>query len=347
MVCKPAIASMSLGRAWVHDFHEKVKQASEAGFKGIEIFYEDLEYIAKSHAEGQAQEQESPAPAEEFLLSAAREIREMCDQVELIVIGLQPFLFYEGLLDREEHKARIRKLKTWFKIVKILRTDIIQVPSNFQAAGISGDMDLIVQDLTEIADLGLQETPPVRFAYENLSWGTFVDTWETLWEIVCGVDRPNFGCCLDTFNIAGRIWADPASPTGKTPDADAVLKTSLENLVKTVDLKKVFYLQVVDAERLSKPLVEGHIFYVEGQPARMSWSRNARVFPFEYDRGAYLPVVEIARAFTHGLGYKGWISLELFSRTMSDPDPTVPRTHAQRGFAAWEKLVKELHRDSE
>jgi 4-hydroxyphenylpyruvate dioxygenase len=156
------------GRAWVHNFHEKAKQASEAGFKGIEIFYEDLEYVVKSHAGGHRQEG-SETPDEEFLLSAAREIRETYDRVGMMIIAMKPFLFYEGLLDRDEHKAKIRKLKTWFRIVKILGTDIIQIPSNFQPQGISGDMDLIVQDMTEIADLGLQESPPVRFAYENLA----------------------------------------------------------------------------------------------------------------------------------------------------------------------------------
>jgi 4-hydroxyphenylpyruvate dioxygenase len=76
------------------------------------------------------------------------------------------------------------------------------------------------------------------------------------------------------------MWADPATPTGKISNAGTVLKTSLEALVKTVKLNKVFHLQVVDAERMMEPLVEGHPFYVEGQPARMSWSRNARAFPF-------------------------------------------------------------------
>lgn len=34
---------MSLGRTWVHVLPENLAGASEAGFKGVEIFYEDLE----------------------------------------------------------------------------------------------------------------------------------------------------------------------------------------------------------------------------------------------------------------------------------------------------------------
>jgi len=341
MSYRPAIASMSLGRAAIHDFHEKIKQASDAGFNGIEIFYEDLEYLAKKHV-GADQKVDSSALNEFALLSGAREARDACDKGSLTIIGLQPFLFYEGLIDREEHKAKIQKLKTWFKIVKILGTDIIQIPTNFQPTGISGDLDLIVEDLKEVADLGLQESPPVKFAYENLAWGTYIDTWELLWEVVTRIDRPNFGCCLDTFNIAGRVWADPTSSTGKTQNADKELSISLAKLVKTINVKKVFYVQVVDAERMKTPLVEGHPWHVDRQPARMSWSRNARLFLYEKDRGGYLPVIEVAKALLHDLGYSGWVSMELFSRTMFDPSPDTPRTHAQRGFRSWQRLAEEL-----
>jgi 4-hydroxyphenylpyruvate dioxygenase len=332
MTCKPAIASMSLGRAWVHELPNKLTQARNAGFRGIEIFFEDLEYLAKSYGELTTENQ----------LKAAEEIRKLCDERDLTIIGLQPFLFYEGLIDREEHKKRIEKLHVWFRIAKILGTDTIQIPTNFQVSGISGDMDLIVQDMIEVADLGSKQSPVVRFAYENLAWGTFVDTWEKVWEIVQRVDRPNFGMCLDTFNIVGRVWADPASPTGKTPNAEEFLKRSIERLVKTVDIRKVFYIQVVDAERMESPLVEGHAFYVEGQPSRMSWSRNARLFLYEQDKGGYMPVVDVARAFIEGLGYVGWVSMELFSRTMADPAPETPKAHAERGIRSWKKLVEEL-----
>ena len=339
MSFKPAIASMSLGRAWVHSFDVKMREAAKAGFKGVEIFYEDLEYIAKGYMKEQ---QKDTMPDEQALLSASRTIKKICDELGLEIIGLQPFLFYEGLIDREAHKVKIQKLKIWLKIVKILGTDIIQIPSNFQQNGISGDLDLIVADMQELADLGIQEQPPIRFAYENLAWATFVDTWEVLWAVVKKVNRPNFGCCLDTFNIAGRVWADPASESGKTENADETLKACLKSLVGTIDVEKVFYIQVVDGEKLGQPLVEGHPWYVEGQPARMSWSRNARVFLFEEDRGGYLPVVDVAKAFVKELKYCGWVSMELFSRTTSEPDDRVPHSHAQRGYSSWLKVVEEL-----
>lgn len=199
----------------------------------------------------------------EHLLIAAGEVKKLCDTYGLTMIGLQPFLFYEGLTDRNEHARKIEKLKLWFRIVKLLGTDIIQIPTNFLTENVTGDMDLIVQDMVEIVDLGLQENPPVRFVYEILAWGTYIDTWDQMWEVAKRVGRPNIGCCVDMFNIAGRAWADPASITGTTPNTTSDLKESIERLVRMVDVQKVFYIQAVDAKRILSPLTEGHPFHVE------------------------------------------------------------------------------------
>ena len=328
---------MSLGRAWVHSLPNKLDQAAANHFSGIEVFFEDLEYLARS----QSNLPSSATPSPEASLHAAHTIRTLCDERDLTIIGLQPFMHYEGLLDRIEHASRIEKLKLWFNIAKVLGTDTIQIPANFLAKEeISGDMELVVQDLRQIADMGLQESPAIRFAYENLCWSTYFDTWEQGWEIVQKVDRPNFGLCLDTYNIAGRVYADPSSRSGKTPNADEDMKLSLERLIKMVDVKKVFYIQVVDAEKMREPLVNGHAFYDSSQPARMSWSRNARLFAFE--DGGYLPVMDVTKAIIEGLGYEGWVSMELFSRTMAEPGKEVPAEHAKRAAIAWEKIQREI-----
>ena len=345
---RPAVASMSLGRAFAgHRLDHKIACAAQHGFAGIEIFYEDLEYLAKEpgHSSGDS------TPSEDQLLAASCLLREMCQTNGLEIIGLQPFLFYEGLVDRKEHTWMVEKMQLWFKIAKILGTDIIQIPTQFRRdEGVTGDMDVIVQDMVEVADLGLKEDPPIKFAYENLAWGTFIDNWEGLWEVVRRVDRWNFGMCLDTFNIVGRVWADPASEDGTNgPDSDRVLKASLSALVKSIDVKKVWYVQVVGAERLSSPLVKGHNWYVEGQPARMSWSRNARLFYGEEDLGQYLPIDRAARALLDpvdkgGLGFEGWVSMELFSRTMAETHRTVPDEHARRAGESWKRLSEDLNR---
>jgi len=334
MPYKPAIASMSLGRAWCHSLDRKLDMAKKYGFKGIELFFEDLEYVAKDMDGGLTPQNQ---------IEAAKIIRRLCDERGITIICLQPFWQYEGLKDRREHAARIEKMKLWFKIAHVLGTDVIQIPSSFlKEEEISSDFHLIVQDMIEVAEMGLKEEPVIKFAYESLAWATYVDTWELCWEVIERVDRPNFGACLDTFNIAGRVYADPASPSGKTPNADAEIKASVERLIKTVDVNKVFFVQVVDAERLERPLVKGHEYYNPEQPTRMSWSRNCRLFYGEQALGGYLPIKEIAEAFLKGIGYEGFVSMELFSRVMAYPDPEIPEQLARRGSIAWKKLVKDL-----
>ncbi|EAW07693.1 sugar phosphate isomerase/epimerase family protein [Aspergillus clavatus NRRL 1] len=330
------IGSMSLGRPGIHDLPGKLHQASRYGYEGIELFIDDLDHLARTDFDG-------------CNIAAAHEVRRLCDALHLSIICLQPFGFYEGLLDRSQHEYLVtQKLPHWFRLAHILNTDLIQIPSNFlppdpttHLPRTTGDPALIVADLQRVADLGAAQSPPLRFVYEALAWGNHIDTWEACYAVVERVNRPNFGICLDSFNLAGRVFADPASPTGTTPTAHADLRASLARLRSTVDVAKVFYLQLVDAERLAAPLDTRHPFHVPGQPPRMSWSRNARLFPFEEHRGGYLPVVDVARAF-FDLGFEGWVSLELFSRTLADPDPSVPEAHARRGYESWRKMVEVL-----
>jgi 4-hydroxyphenylpyruvate dioxygenase len=332
---------MSLGRCYVgHSFTAKLDAAQKYGYQGIELFHEDLADVAEALS-GEAPSPSGPSQAAQF--AAAGHILRMCQARGIEIVCLQPFSHYDGLLDREEHERRLDQLKFWFTLARELKTDIIQVPASFlPAPQVSEDFDLIVSDLRKVADMGLAQNPPIRFAYESLCWSTRVDTWERCWEVVQRVDRPNFGMCLDTFNIAGRIYADPAVASGRTDNAEEAVRDSIARMIALVDVKKVFYVQVVDAERLDEPLVPGHAFYNADQPARMSWSRNCRLFYGEHDRGAYLPVKEIAWAFFHGLGFEGWVSLELFNRRMADEGPEVPEELARRGATSWIKLQKDM-----
>jgi len=335
MFPRRSIASLSLGRAWVHGLAKKLDQAAANNYNGVELFHEDLEYLAKTLPGG-------VTPANQVL--AAQQIREMCDARHLAIICFQPFMHYEGLLDRARHAERIEELSMWFRICEALRTDLMVIPSNFLAEGITGDWDVLVADMREVADLGAQQSSVVRIAYEALCWGAFVDTWSRSYELVVSVDRANFGICIDTFNVCGREFADPATATGCIPDADAVLRASLAKMRRDVDVRKIFLVQAADAERMREPLRETHVFHVKGQAPRMSWSRNARLFPGEAARGAYLPVLDVLRVLVgdDGLGYAGWVSFEVFSRTLADPRAGIPEEHARRGMLSFEWMEKML-----
>ncbi|KAJ4305373.1 hypothetical protein N0V90_000904 [Kalmusia sp. IMI 367209] len=338
MVCRPGISSMSLGRCYAgHSIEHKLSMAAKHNLQGIELFYEDLADLAHP---------QTPAN----LLSAAAYVRSLCIALGLDIICLQPFMHYEGLLDRSKHAKRIEEMHLWIQLAKVLGTDLIQVPSSFLSKEeISSDTDLIVSDLREIADIGLKQSPTIRFAYESLCWGTYVDKWELCWDIVQRVDRPNFGICLDSFNILGRIYADPTSPTGCNVDADQEVQASVRRLVSQIGpyKEKIFFIQIVDAERLDAPLLNNHPFYNASQPARMSWSRNCRLFYGESAHGAYLPVRDVAHAIIKDIGYEGWVSMELFNRAMERKDEGVVEELASRAGESWRRMVVDLDMKAE
>ena len=333
----PATATVSLGNPNGHPIQSILQAASNAGLKGIEICYNNL----LNHAT-HLSSLNADAVEQKHLVQSAEDIKRMCDEFGLTIIVLQPFAFYDGLVDSEMHRQMVAKFGRWIELAHALGCDIIQMPSNFQQDGTTGDTDRIVSDLQEIADIALNSEPVVRIAYEAVAWGTHVDLWEQSWEIVKQVRRANVGLCLDTFHIAGKVWADPTSPSGKRANGDKELAASLSRLARTVDVGKVFYVQLSDAEKLDPPLIEGHEFYNAEQPPHMSWSRTARLFPFEEDEGGYMPIKGIAKAIVNHLGYRGWISMEIFSWKLLEADEKVPEIFAKRAMKSYQSMRKAL-----
>ncbi|KAI8685406.1 AP-endonuc-2 domain-containing protein [Fusarium keratoplasticum] len=335
MAHKPSICTMSLGRCFAgHSLPHKLDMAQKYGFQGIEVFYEDLVDFSKSFPGGGSPEDQ---------IAAARAIHQLCAARNLTIICLQPFMHFGGLVDRDQHSKRIDELQLWFELVHALGTDLILFPSSFLSEDeVTDDMDLIVADFVEAAEMGLQQEPVVNFAYESLCWGTRTDTWESSWDLVQRVDRPNFGVCLDSYNILGRIYADPASPTGRTSDCEQATVDSIKRILSDIDITKVFLVQVADGERLAAPLDTSHPFYNPEQPARMSWSRNARLFYGEPQYGGYLPCKQLLRAVIQGLGFEGWLSFEVFNRRLAEPDAAVPEEMARRAAESWVKMKVEL-----
>lgn len=326
---------MSLGRAFAgHSMESKLDMAQKYGFRGIELFYEDLEYVAKGMpGRGSATK----------LLAAAGRVRQWCDNRKLEIICLQPFMDFGGLLDREKQKKNLATIELWTELAHTLGTDLILFPSSFLAATqLSDDTSVLIKDFQDAADVGLRRTPTVRFAFEALCWGTRISTWEESWKVISAVNRPNFGLCVDTFNIAGQIFADPAAMDGCTKSADAAVEWSMERLMSRVDPSKIFLVQIADAERLDRPLNKCHTFYDAAQPVRMSWSRNCRLFYGEEHLGGYLPVKRILQTVVHGLGYRGWMSFEVFHRKLTERDSTVPEYYAARASRSWAKIVRDL-----
>lgn len=326
-----AIASVSLGRSAAgHGLIHKIQQAALHSFEGVEIFFECLEHLARDLPGGLN---------DDNLLAAAHKTRAACESHGITVVCLQPFGFAEGLLDPKARREMLQRLRLWIRVSQALGCDLIQVPTNFlPGKDTTGDFGTICADLREIAQIGMKESLPIRFAYEAVSWGTHIDVWEGAWEVVKTVNMPNLGLCLDTFHITGRVWGDPTSKSGKNLEADRALEVSLSRMVSDLDPEKIFYIQSGDAQKLDPPLGDQHPWYDPAQRPRMTWSRNSRLFAYEEDEGAYLPVHSVLDAIINTLGYRGWVSLESFSRDLASENSSIPAVYAQRGFRSWQRM---------
>lgn len=359
----PGIASQSLGAPGHHGIREKLEAAAAAGLKAVEIFEEDLQNLFEKAFEDErvldlrfrpmpaGHHYEDSGAGNELKLGCARQIRQWCQTYGLKIICLQPFKCFEGLVDPNRRKTRLQDLKYWLRIAEHLGTDLIQIPSNFLSAeACTGDRDAIVADLRTAADMGQAYSHKTRFSYEALCFGTHVDTWDAAWDLVEAVDRPNFGTCIDTFNLVGRVYGDPTSADGVNPNAQADMALTVQKMRDVFSdpakLQKIFYVELCDGERLEVPIGPDHPWYNANQLPRMTWSRNARLFPFETDGGlypnvgpGYLPILQILDALLD-VGYRGYMSFEVFSRTLHEKGHDVVLQHAHRAKVSWERCAK-------
>ena len=117
---RPAIASFSLGAPATFPLPDRLRLAQQHGFKGIELFYGDLTtYTGNQRFNGN-------------LLKAAEHIRQICDELDLTIVTLQPFRFYEALVDCHEKESILAtKLPLWRRLARILCAEMILVLSNY------------------------------------------------------------------------------------------------------------------------------------------------------------------------------------------------------------------------
>ena len=330
MPCKLAIPTASLGHCSAgHSLDSKLAAAQSYGYQGVEISYDDVQAVADWGDQA----------------SAALKIRFKCHKLGLEIVCLQPFLDYEGLVDRSEHRVRYSELLHWLKLARTLGTDMIMIPANALSEDkVTDSLELIIKDLQKAADAASQEHPHIRIAYESRCSATRIDRWEYCWDVVEKVNRPNFGMCLDAIHIAGRIFADPAASSGCVLDGNKAVELSMHRFVQRVKAHqdRIFYVQMGDARRPDEPILPGTSDYDPKQSPRMIWSYNYRLFYCEEARGAYLPMREIAEAIFNGVGFEGWVSLELFNRRMDCRDSNVPMDLARRGAISWRKLANDM-----
>ncbi|KAL4888776.1 xylose isomerase-like protein [Aspergillus ambiguus] len=302
-----AIGTLSLGQHPSHNLEKKIQVAAQYDFEAVEIVYSDLEAYAER----------LNIP----ILHGAQKIAAICHENNIEVLSLAPFENYEGA--SSPLHERLAKANHWIEIARTLKAPYLQVPSQF-SNDCSVDESVIVSDLQKLADLGSAKQPLVSIAYENLSWGTYCSTWQTVLHLIQAVNRPNFGMCLDSFHEITKLWASPFTVSGQMSNAEKSLFDSVREFKERFPLEKLFYIQL-------------HPWYLEGEAPEFTWSKHARPFPLETELGSYMPVADVLKAWVLDKGFTGWVSLEVFDWRMRDEKFEV-ETAGIRARESWRKL---------
>lgn len=319
---KLAITTSSMGYDPAQTLDTKVHAAAKHGYEGMEICYVDLAVYSQVRG----------IP----ITTGAEQIRKLCQDNNITILSLCPFENYEG--NKTPLADRLRKAEHWIDVARKLGALHLQIPSQFDPSS-NGREDLIISELQQLADVASAAEPVVKIAYEPLSWGLYCSTWETALRYVQRVARPNFGLCLDTFHELTKLWGNALDPSGRYPDGDAALASSLHRFLAECPVDKIFYVQLSDGELLSPPISDIHPWFVDGEAPEFTWSKHARPFPLETEYGGYLPVAEVLRAWVVDKKFAGWVSMEIFDRRMRNP-AFQPEEGAARGQKSWQKLAE-------
>ncbi|KAL1891314.1 hypothetical protein Sste5346_007774 [Sporothrix stenoceras] len=324
-----AIASNALGKSAAgHTVLRKMEAASKQGFQGMEIAIECLEAHATSvfgHL---------PIRPARFRAAAA-DIRKKADSLGLHLVALNPFGAYDGLKDAAAINARLGEAELWFDLCAILRVDIFQITSALyplDPASFSPDVEILAANMRR---LGLMaQARGVKIGYEAPAWGFHLDTWQQIDAVVRKVDLPStVQHCLDTYHIATRVAGDPLNAEQPVHlEGMAALQASLQEMKASLRPENIAYFQLSDATA-ADPNQPNYPRRDLDAPPFMIQSRNCRCFPGE----GVLPVMEVAKT-VFDLGYRGWVTMEVFNLDHWDTRSTVPDEWAQRGMASWRKV---------
>ncbi|KAJ4474314.1 xylose isomerase-like protein [Lentinula aciculospora] len=349
---KFSIASLSLGTNTHHDLPTKFRVTATLGYNGIEIFIPDFEDFVDQVREGKHAslftEPMLSRPSTELDIPCATAIHNLCNSLGLEIPLLQPLRNFENFHSQDDIDVRLAEAERWLRIMPAMKCGLLLVCSNHipPPFPITEDytMDMYYDaQVDAFRQLGaLAEKYGVRIGYEPLSWGTVVNDWMQVWDVVKRVNRENVGVLLDSFNTLGNQYADPGQASAiRKGQTLAAMLTNLEEMAMTIPAEKIFFYQVADAVRPAEICYDDDVM-----PRRMKWSRACRVFPCEPARYlGFLPVTQMT-SLLHQMRYRGWWSLEVFNSSLQESDKGCPERHGRRGIdglrALWDVVKSDM-----
>jgi 4-hydroxyphenylpyruvate dioxygenase len=171
---RTAIATVCLSGV----LNEKLEAIAAAGFKGVEIFENDLLSF-------------NGTPSD---------VRRMIEGLGLQTITFQPFRDFEGM--PEERRARVfQRAERKFDLMQELGCDLLMVCSNVSPESLGG-IDRAAADLRQLGEVAAKRG--MRVGFEALAWGRHINDYRDAWEAVRRADHPAIGIVLDTFHILAR-----------------------------------------------------------------------------------------------------------------------------------------------
>ncbi|KAH7112299.1 xylose isomerase-like protein [Dactylonectria estremocensis] len=307
-----AISSNAMGKSRAgHGIGVKLEAAKRHGFDGIELVMECLE----SHSE--SEKFATYNSCADRLRAAALDIRKSASALSLEIVTLNPFGAFDGLAKEEDVEARLQEAELWLQICQILQAPILQLAACIYPLQktLTADTLKIAANLKRLGLLAQKYNTIV--AYEGVAWGIDVNTWQQVRDILGHVDLPNVRHCIDTFHIAAKEAGDPFNVLSPVK-ADGVgrLRNSMSEFSRTVKVSDIGYFQLSDATVADKEQT-GYPMRDLKQPPFMTQSRNCRIFPCEH---GVLPVLEVAKTVFE-MGYRSWVSMEVFHPDMWTGDP--------------------------
>ena len=171
---KMSIATVSLSGG----LEEKLEAIAMAGFKGVEIFENDLLSFN----------------------GTPKDVQRTVAGLGLEIITFQPFRDFEGMLEEKRTRAFARAERK-FDVMTELGCDLLLVCSNVSPDS-AGGIDRIAADLRELGERAAIRG--LRIGYEALAWGRHINDYRDAWEAVRRADHPAVGLVLDTFHTLSR-----------------------------------------------------------------------------------------------------------------------------------------------
>jgi len=169
-----SIATVSLSGS----LEEKLEAIAAAGFKGVEIFENDLLSF-------------SGTPSD---------VRQRCRDLGLEIITFQPFRDFEGMAGEKRDRVFARAERK-FDLMAELGCELLMVCSNVSPDSVGG-IDRAAADFRELGERAARHK--MRVAFEALAWGRHINDYRDSWEVVRRADHKAVGLVLDSFHICSR-----------------------------------------------------------------------------------------------------------------------------------------------